>query len=88
MSEDQFAALEALLRQRQRDRGLTEYFKVDDLVRFPLGVRWNVDSDYRIKTIYNNGFEVERDGHVYPHTDADVRRLGMTHSPATREATP
>lgn len=81
MSDDQFAALEGLLRQRQQERGLTEYFQVGDLVRFPLGVHWNAERDYRIKGIYNNGFIVERDGHEYSHTDADVKRLGMTHAP-------
>ncbi|MDQ0758683.1 hypothetical protein [Streptomyces canus] len=78
---DPFDALGDLLRQRQQERGLTEFFRVGELVRFPLGVHWNRERDYRIKTIYNNGFEVECDGHVYPHTDADVLRLGMTHSP-------
>lgn len=81
MTDDPFAAMEELLRQRQQERGFTEYFEVGDLVRFPLGVRWNAERDYRIKAIYNNGFEVECDGHAYPHTDADAQRLGMTHSP-------
>lgn len=81
MSDDPFDQLEDLLRQRQRERGFTEYFQKGDLVRFPLGVHWNAERDYRIKTIYNNGFEVEIDGHVFSHLDADAQRLGMTHSP-------
>lgn len=78
---DSFAAMDALLRQRQQARGFTEYFQVGDLVRFPDGVHWNAERDYQIKAIYNNGLEVECDGHVYAHTDADARRLGMTHAP-------
>lgn len=81
MSYDPFPDLTALLRQRQQERGFSEFFKVGDLVRFPLGVPSNRERDYRIKTIYNNGFEVECDGFTYAHTDADVQRLGMTHSP-------
>jgi len=81
MTDDPFAAMDALLWQRQQERGYTEFFRKGDLVRFPLGVRWNAERDYRIRTIYNNGLEVECDGHVYPHTDADAQRLGMTHSP-------
>jgi hypothetical protein len=84
MSQDQFEALETLLRRRQRERGFSGYFRVGDLVRFPDGVHWNAERDYRIKTIYNNGFEVECDGHVYAHTDADAQRLGMTHSPTAQ----
>lgn len=80
-NDDQFDQLEALLRQRQQERGLAEYFKVGELVRFPLGIHGNAERDYRIKAIYNNGFEVEIDGHTYMHTDADVIRLGMTHAP-------
>lgn len=85
MSDDQFEALAALLRQRQRDRGFPEYFEVGDLVRFPLGVPSNAERDYRIKTIYNNGVEVECDGFVQGHADEAVLRLGMTHSPTTQE---
>ena len=86
MNNDPFSnALEDLLQQKQKERGLTEYFRVGDLVRFPLGVHWNRERDYRIKTIYNNGFEVECDGHVYSHSDADALRLGMTHSPRGQE---
>ncbi|MFI5473225.1 hypothetical protein ACIA6D_23665 [Streptomyces cacaoi] len=85
---DPFNAMEALLRQRQQERGFTEYFQVGDLVRFPDGVHWNAERDYRIKAIYNNGFEVESDGHVYGHTDADAQRLGMTHTPAEEGAQP
>ena len=84
MSSDPFADLAALLRQRQRERGFTEYFEVGDLVRFPLGVQWNAERDYRIKTIYNNGFEVECDGFVQAHTDEAAHRLGMTHSPTSQ----
>lgn len=85
---DSFAAMDALLRQRQQARGFTEYFQVGDLVRFPDGVRWNAERDYRIKAIYNNGLEVECDGHVFAHTDADAQRLGMTHAPAEEGAQP
>jgi hypothetical protein len=85
MTENPFAALDTLLRQKQQERGLTEFFQVGDIVRFPLGVHWNAERDYRIKAIYNNGFEVECDGHVYAHTDADVKRLGMTHAPTVQE---
>lgn len=85
MTLDSFEALESLTRQRQAERGFTEYFKVGELVRFPLGVPYNRERNYRIKTIYNNGFEVEADGFVYGHTDADARRLGMTHSPAPEQ---
>ncbi|MFE3031592.1 hypothetical protein ACFXKY_08075 [Streptomyces canus] len=81
MSGDQFEALAALLRQRQRQRGFSEYFEIGDLVRFPLGVPYNRERDYRIKTIYNNGFEVECDGFTQAHTDEAALRLGMTHSP-------
>lgn len=81
MSDDPFDQLANLLRQRQQERGFTEYFEVGDLVRFPLGVRWNAERDYRIKTIYNNGFEVEADGFTQAHTDEAALRLGMTHSP-------
>lgn len=86
MSDDPFQVMAALLRQRQQERGFTEYFEIGDLVRFPLGVAWNAERDYRIKTIYNNGFEVECDGFVQPHTDEAAHRLGMTHSPAQQEA--
>jgi hypothetical protein len=81
MPQDSFDALEELVRQRQQERGFTEEFKIGDLVRFPLGVPYNRERDYRIKRIYNNGFEVECDGFMYAHTDADAKRLGMTHSP-------
>lgn len=85
MSDDPFEAMAALLRQRQQERGFTEYFEVGDLVRFPDGVHWNAERDYRVKAIYNNGLEVECDGHVYGHMDADAQRLGMTHSPTAQE---
>lgn len=81
MNRDPLQAAAALLRIRQQERGFTEYFEVGDLVRFPLGVRWNAERDYRIKAMYRNGVEVECDGHVYAHTDADAQRLGMTRSP-------
>ena len=81
MTDDPFAAMDALLRQRQQERGYTEFFQAGDLVRFPDGVHWNAERDYRIKTIYNNGLEVECDGFMYAHADADAQRLGMTHSP-------
>lgn len=86
MSEDPFEAMATLLRQCQQERGFTEYFEVGDLVRFPDGVPYNRERDYRIKAIYNNGFEVECDGFVQPHTDEAARRLGMTHSPTMQEA--
>lgn len=85
MSDDPFEAMTSLLRQRQRERGFTEYFEVGDLVRFPLGVSWNAERDYRIKAIYNNGFEVECDGFIQGHHDEAAHRLGMTHSPTKRE---
>ena len=85
MTQDPFTALQDLVRQRQAERGFSEFFKVGDLVRFPLGVPYNRERDYRIKVIYNNGFEVECDGFVYSHTDADAQRLGMTHSPNSVE---
>ncbi|MFS4103773.1 hypothetical protein [Streptomyces sp. PD-S100-1] len=81
MNQDPVDTLEALVWQRQRQRGFTERFTVGDLVRFPLGVPWNRERDYRIKTVYSDGFEVESNGLVYAHTDADAKRLGMTHSP-------
>ncbi|MFF0055693.1 hypothetical protein ACFYRI_15010 [Streptomyces microflavus] len=85
MSEDPFTALEALLRQQQVERGFPEYFQVGETVRFPLGIRWNAERDYRIKAIYNNGVEVECDGFVYAHNDEAVLRLGMTHTPSMQE---
>lgn len=85
MTDGPFDALEDLLRQRQKARGFTEYFQVGDLVRFPDGVHWNAERDYRIKAIYNNGVEVECDGFVYAHADEAVRRLGMTHSPTAQK---
>ncbi|MFD7999963.1 hypothetical protein [Streptomyces mirabilis] len=81
MASDPFEALAELVRQRQRERGFPNEFKIGDLVRFPLGEPYNRERDYRIKTIYNNGFEVECDGFVYAHTDEAAIRLGMTHSP-------
>lgn len=81
MSDELLDSIEALLRHKQRERGFTEYFQVGDLVRFPLGVRWNAERDYRIKAIYKNGFEVECDGFVQAHTDEAAHRLGMTHAP-------
>lgn len=84
MSDDPLEAAASLLRQRQEERGFTEYFQVGDLVRFPLGVRWNAERDYRIKAIYTDGFEVECDGFVQAHTDEAAHRLGMTHSPTPK----
>ena len=81
MASDPFEALADLVRQRQRERGFPHEFKKGDLVRFPLGEPSNRERDYRIKMIYNNGFEVECDGFTYTHTDEAAIRLGMTHSP-------
>lgn len=81
MSDDIDATITAVLMRAQQARGFTEYFKVGDLVRFPLGVAWNRERDYRVHAIYNNGFEVESNGHIQSHTDEAAHRLGMTHSP-------
>ncbi|QQM45216.1 hypothetical protein [Streptomyces liliifuscus] len=91
MSDDPFVAMEELLRQRQQERGYSEYFRVGDLVRFPLGVPANREQDYRIKAIYNNGVEVTVDGldsFVEGHRDEDAQRLGMTHAPTEEGAQP
>jgi hypothetical protein len=76
---------ETYLRQRQRARGFTEYFRVGDLVRFPLAVKWNRERDYRIKEIYDTGFEVETSGFTYRHSDASLQGLGITLSGWGRE---
>lgn len=76
--DDEFAALVSLARQRQIDRGLTEFFRIGDIVRFAKGVPHNRERNYTIVAIYFDGFEVAFDGYIHPYTDDEVIRLGMT----------
>jgi len=70
--------IETLLRRLQERRGLKEFFRVGDIVRFPGADWYNRERDYKIEKIYNNGFEVSSGEFLYSHSDADVIRLGMT----------
>jgi hypothetical protein len=83
--DHQIDQLIAIAAERRRERGFEE-FEVGHLVRMPNGTRWNRERDYVIATIYQDGFgirpaDARRSARIEQLSDADVRRLGMVHSP-------
>lgn len=76
-ADEVFDRLREFCRLKQLERGLPEFFAKDDIVRFPKGVWYNRERDYKIEAVFSNGFVVSSNGFKYEYTDESAIRLGM-----------